>query len=146
MSDILDFLQNRNSSPRLEEPAPSPEDLQAIFKAAMRTPDHAWLHPWRFITISGSRREAFGQVLLLPCDLPDLPLAALVRLRATPAPAVAWDGERVHPLLAHLDARSLPRARALLEEEGPVGALSDGAARVKLPGPWLRNLNRPPPR
>lgn len=63
MSDILDFLQNRNSSPRLEEPAPSPEDLQAIFKAAMRAPDHAWLHPWRFITISGSRREAFGQVL-----------------------------------------------------------------------------------
>lgn len=89
--------------------------------------------------------EAFPEVLLVPCDLPQLPLAALVRLRATPAPAVAFDGERVHPLLAHLDRRSLPKARALLEAQGPVMPLSDGAARVELPPPWLVNLNRPPP-
>ena len=63
MSDVLRFLQNRNSAPKLSEPAPSAEEMQEIFKAAMRAPDHAWLRPWRFISIAGTRREAFGQVL-----------------------------------------------------------------------------------
>jgi len=63
MSDILRFLQHRNSAPKLIEPAPSAAQMQEIFRAALRAPDHAWLRPWRFITISGERREAFGEVL-----------------------------------------------------------------------------------
>lgn len=63
MNDILQFLQRRNSSPRLVDPAPSEEELEQIFRAALRAPDHAWLRPWRFITIAGQRREDFGQVL-----------------------------------------------------------------------------------
>jgi nitroreductase len=61
MSDVLSFLQNRNSSPKLAEPAPDPVEMQEIFKVAMRAPDHAWLHPWRFITVREERREALGQ-------------------------------------------------------------------------------------
>ena len=63
MSDVLRFLQSRNSAPKLTEPAPSAQQMQEIFKAAMRAPDHAWLRPWRFITIGGERREALGLVL-----------------------------------------------------------------------------------
>ena len=63
MNEILKFLQNRNSSPRLVAPAPDEQSLEEIFRAALRAPDHAWLRPWRFITISGERREAFGLVL-----------------------------------------------------------------------------------
>lgn len=63
MNQNLQFLQNRNSSPRLCEPAPSGPVLEEIFAAALRAPDHAWLRPWRFITVSGDRRNAFGQVL-----------------------------------------------------------------------------------
>jgi nitroreductase len=63
MNDFLQFLQRRNSSPRLTEPAPSLADMQAIFQAALRAPDHAWLRPWRFITIAGERRQDFGEVL-----------------------------------------------------------------------------------
>ena len=64
MSDVMQFLQGRNSSPRLMEPAPSAREMEDIFRAAVRAPDHAWLRPWRFITIAGQRREDFGQVLL----------------------------------------------------------------------------------
>jgi nitroreductase len=53
MSDILRFLQSRNSAPKLTAPAPSAEHMQEIFRAALRAPDHAWLRPWRFITIDG---------------------------------------------------------------------------------------------
>jgi len=63
MSDILRFLQRRNSAPKLAEPAPSADQMEEIFRAALRAPDHAWLRPWRFITIAGPRREAFGELL-----------------------------------------------------------------------------------
>jgi nitroreductase len=63
MNDILHFLHNRNSAPRLCDPAPNEAELTEIFRAAVRVPDHAWLRPWRFITIEGDRRGALGEVL-----------------------------------------------------------------------------------
>ena len=63
MTDTLQFLQRRNSSPRLVEPAPSATEMEEIFRAALRAPDHAWLRPWRFITINKERRADFGKVL-----------------------------------------------------------------------------------
>ena len=63
MSELLRFLQQRNSAPKLTAPAPSVEELDGIYRAALRAPDHAWLRPWRFITITGDRRQAFGELL-----------------------------------------------------------------------------------
>jgi nitroreductase len=63
MNDTLQFLQRRNSSPRLIDPAPTEAELEQMFHAAVRVPDHAWLRPWRFITIADQRREDFGLVL-----------------------------------------------------------------------------------
>lgn len=63
MSELLHFLQQRNSSPRLEAPAPGEPELREMILAATRAPDHAWLRPWRFVRIAGERREAFGEVL-----------------------------------------------------------------------------------
>jgi nitroreductase len=63
MNSILDFLQNRNSAPRLTAPGPSDSELSQMLQAATRAPDHARLRPWRFLAISGERREAFGEVL-----------------------------------------------------------------------------------
>ena len=63
MNDLMQFLQQRNSSPRLVDPAPTAAELEEIFRAALRAPDHAWLRPWRFITIAGDRRRDFGLVL-----------------------------------------------------------------------------------
>jgi nitroreductase len=47
--DALDLLLNRCSQPRLQAPAPSSEELENIMQAALRSPDHACLTPWRFI-------------------------------------------------------------------------------------------------
>lgn len=63
-SVILDFLHSRNSSARLGEPAPDAAQLEDMLRCALRSPDHAWLRPWRFVSIRGERREAFGQLIL----------------------------------------------------------------------------------
>src|SRR5210317_1972471 len=86
MSDILRFLQHRNSAPKLIEPAPSAAQMQEIFRAALRAPDHSWLRPWRFITIDGDRREAFGEVLerSLVQRQPDADATARNRARNAP--------------------------------------------------------------
>lgn len=70
--DILSFLQQRSSAPRLTTPAPSADQLQAMFQAACRVPDHARLRPWRFLCVSGDRRAALGE-LMAECALANNP-------------------------------------------------------------------------
>ncbi len=108
MSDILQFLQQRNSSPRLIEPAPSGHgSWQSIFRAAVRAPDHGWLRPWRFITIAGERRQDFGEVLerCLLARTPDADEAAPAE-GAQRSPAGATAGGRGGEAV-----RSIPRCR-----------------------------------
>jgi nitroreductase len=72
--------------------------MREIFRAALRVPDHAWLHPWRFITITGERRQAFGE-LLEQCLLQRKPDAdELARAKARNSPLRA-------PLLVVVVAR-----------------------------------------
>lgn len=61
--DALELLLNRHSNPRLAEPAPAGEQLEAIFKAGLRAPDHAGLTPWEFIVFEGEQRKALGNIL-----------------------------------------------------------------------------------
>jgi nitroreductase len=86
MNDIIQFLQQRNSAPKLTDPAPTAADLEEIFRAALRAPDHAWLRPWRFISVVGERRQAFGQLLerCLLARTPEADAAALEKARKSP--------------------------------------------------------------
>ncbi len=59
----LDALLNRVSVPRLVEPAPTPEQRELMFAAAMRAPDHGQLRPWRFLTVEGQARHRMGELL-----------------------------------------------------------------------------------
>lgn len=63
MNEILQFLKQRNSVARLDGPAPTDAELEDIVRAATRVPDHAWLRPWRFISLRDERRAALGAVL-----------------------------------------------------------------------------------
>ncbi len=64
MMDALTLLHSRNSAPRLREPAPTGEQLDNMYKAAFRAPDHAWLRPWRFLTITGGSRDELGKLFV----------------------------------------------------------------------------------
>lgn len=60
----LEMLLSRQSHWPLTEPGPANTELDLIFDAALRAPDHGNLRPWRFVTIRGDAREQLGDVLV----------------------------------------------------------------------------------
>jgi nitroreductase len=60
----LDVLLSRQSHWPLTEPGPADAELDLIFDAALRAPDHGNLRPWRFVTIRGDARGHLGDVLV----------------------------------------------------------------------------------
>ena len=67
----LDLLLERHSPWPLTEPAPSAEELDLVFQAALRAPDHGQLRPWRFVIIRGDARVALGNVFANAARLRD---------------------------------------------------------------------------
>jgi nitroreductase len=65
LSSTLALMRTRRSGrPRdLAAPGPSADQLRGILEIAMRTPDHGKLHPWRFVEVPRSQREAFAALL-----------------------------------------------------------------------------------
>ena len=111
MSNSLSLLKERNSAPKLTDPAPGPDELEEIFQSALRAPDHAWLRPWRFLTIEGERRAAFGELLerCLLARNPDADEAACTKARNAPLRApllvVAVVKLSEHPKVPHIEQR-----------------------------------------
>lgn len=61
--DALQALLTRKSVPRLTEPGPSNTQLDLMFQAAVRAPDHGALHPWQFIVFEGDARADLGAII-----------------------------------------------------------------------------------
>jgi nitroreductase len=54
----------RSGKPRdMVAPGPDAAQLRRILGAAIRTPDHGKIAPWRFVTIASDQREAFAALL-----------------------------------------------------------------------------------
>jgi len=60
--DALTLLHERSSMGKLMGPPPGPEQLEAIYRAALRAPDHKELRPWRFIEFSGEGLSRLGEL------------------------------------------------------------------------------------
>ena len=114
--EFLQGLQERTSTPLLVEPGPSDEQLQSIFKAALRAPDHVRLRPWRFLTIAGKARHALGDVFVKAAlaSQPDLSEDAIKRFRNLPMRA---------PVLVALICKTTPHPKVPeIEQYLSVGA------------------------
>jgi nitroreductase len=61
--DAVKLLLERASAVKLQEPGPTPEEIDTMLKSALRAPDHGRLRPWHFIVISGADRARFGRLL-----------------------------------------------------------------------------------
>ena len=63
-SPVRYFLTRRSAKPRdLVAPGPDAAQLHQILTAAMRTPDHGKLAPWRFVIIRSEQREKLAALL-----------------------------------------------------------------------------------
>tara|TARA_B100000989_G_scaffold19238_1_gene12593 strand:- start:783 stop:1331 length:549 start_codon:yes stop_codon:yes gene_type:complete len=49
--DALNNILNKVSARELAIPYPSKEEMETVYKAALRAPDHAWLRPSSFIEV-----------------------------------------------------------------------------------------------
>jgi len=49
--DAIDNILNKVSARELAVPYPSKEEMETVYKAALRAPDHAWLRPSSFIEV-----------------------------------------------------------------------------------------------
>jgi nitroreductase len=61
--EAIDLLLNRESAVKLGPPGPTQAELDQIFAAAVRAPDHGRLRPWRFVVIDEPHRGAFGDLM-----------------------------------------------------------------------------------
>lgn len=61
----LDFLLTRRSRPQktLTTPPPTREQLTPILTAALRTPDHGKLEPWRLIVLSDEKLKSLAPLV-----------------------------------------------------------------------------------
>ena len=133
----LAHLDDRRSVPfmRLQEPGPDPATLLRLLATATRVPDHGARVPFRFVTLRGDARQAFGERL-----------AARHREADTDASeaAIAKDLDRyLHaPLIVVLVAQLGPDAKIPEQERllsaGCTGfALLQAAQAAGFGGCWL---------
>ena len=57
-------LLSRRSISKLTIPHPSREEMEEVYQAALRAPDHAWLRPWKFIEIIGDSRNKLAKAFI----------------------------------------------------------------------------------
>lgn len=84
MNQALQLLLERTSSPRLQQPAPSAEQLELLFRAALCAPDHGQIRPWRFLVVEGQGLVELGE-LYASALLQNNPAASTEQLRRAQA-------------------------------------------------------------
>ena len=60
--DALQNILNRVSARSLKSPHPSKEEMDIVYKAALRAPDHAWLRPSSFIEVSDKGLDTLSKI------------------------------------------------------------------------------------
>ena len=60
--NALDNILNRVSARSLREPHPTQEEMDIVFKGALRAPDHAWLRPSSFIQVTGEGINRLSEI------------------------------------------------------------------------------------
>ena len=102
MSNVIDSIMERVSNPKLIQPCPNREQLEQMFRCAVRAPDHGRLRPWRFVVLEGSALVELGHAF--EATQADADEAKRLRLRSMPlrAPmiivsiaALDWEHKKV---------------------------------------------------
>lgn len=72
--DALEALHWRVSTSKLTEPAPTADQCEALFKAALRAADHGLMRPWRFLVVQSAGLTTLGELFAAAArsDDPDL--------------------------------------------------------------------------
>lgn len=142
---VVNALLNHRSTPAglLDEPAPAGDDLNTILQCGLSAPDHAAVHPCKFITIKGDARNQLGDIFVQAKrqDEPDFPEDKAQKLRAKPlrAPlviAVAANITEDHPKAPRIEQVLTAGVAA---QHMQIAARAMGFGSVWLTGPMARH-------
>lgn len=132
--DAITALHTRNSAAKLTEPAPTAEDREQIFQAALSAPDHARLRPWRFLTVEGEARKVLGEKMAAASlkDKPELEDTIYNKLLSAPLRAplilIAVAKIQIHP--------KVPEIEQLLSAGSAVSQMLVAAHALGYAGIW----------
>ena len=107
---MLDKIINRVSCGRLKTPAPTAIQMEKLFQAALRAPDHKGLKPWKYIVFEGEKQlqklgDAYLKASLL--ENPGLDEAKIERVLSLPHRApmviVAIAKSKGHEKVPHIE-------------------------------------------
>ena len=84
--DAITNLISRNSPRELTTPMPSKEQMNKVYQAALRAPDHAWLRPSRFIEVTGKGLDKLSDLFLefATKDIEDVTPTQLEKYKSAP--------------------------------------------------------------
>ncbi len=131
---VVKALLNRNSSPRLQQPAPTTEECEKLYQAALRAPDHGRIRPWRYLHIEGDARQQLGD-LYAQAELqqdPDASPEKLAKLRnqSMRAPLI------IVAIASPVERDNVPRQEQILSAGCGVHALLVAAESLGYAGVW----------
>ena len=64
MNKALKNILERNSHRNLVDPIPSKDEMEQVYQAALRAPDHAWVRPSSFIQVSGEGLKKLSDIFV----------------------------------------------------------------------------------
>ncbi|MBA57071.1 MAG: nitroreductase [Pseudomonadales bacterium] len=82
MSNVINSIMERVSNPKLTQPCPNRDQLEQMFRCAVRAPDHGRLRPWRFVVLEGDALLKLGHAF--EASQPGADEAKRLRLRSMP--------------------------------------------------------------
>ena len=66
MNKALKNILERNSHRNLIDPIPSKDEMEQVYQAALRAPDHAWVRPSEFNEITGNGLNKLSNIFGSP--------------------------------------------------------------------------------
>ncbi len=84
--DAITAITQRVSVAQLTGPGPTDQQLQQMYQGAFRAPDHAWMRPWRYLTIKNEGLANLGEIFAQASlqDDPSLTEQQLAKIQSKP--------------------------------------------------------------
>ena len=135
--DAIDNILGRNSHKNLGLPYPSKEEMDLVYKAALRAPDHAWLRASRFIEVTGKGLDKLSDLFLefATKDIEDVTPIQLEKYKSAPyrAPMVIVLITKIsdHPKVPEIEQMLSTAAAAQIKKSNSRLIFSSGESRER---------------
>ena len=137
--DALTLLTTRKSNKKLTTPAPNAEQLERIFEAAMRAPDHGKLHTYHFIVMKNeslNKLETLLKAAVVEFDLGEEKLIKAENL-AHRAPMVIGVVSKIDPTIAKVPDWEQMLSAGCATYGIQLAAQAQGFDNVWISGKWV---------